>query len=312
MFSIIYNENIISAKPFLKWAGGKKQLLPEIINRLPESILTSKTIEYYFEPFVGAGAVFFYLMSNFHIKNAYISDINKELILVYNVIKNDPNDLINFLKELETKFLKLNTTDRKEFYLDIRQKFNNQLTITYPNDYTNYNIYRAAYIIFMNKTGFNGLFRLNKKGEFNVPFGKYKNPKICDENNILNVHKLLKDVTIKNTSYLDSEKFINENSFVYLDPPYRPLTKSANFTSYTSNDFNDKQQIELGEYYKRINDKHAKVMLSNSDPKNVDLNDNFFDSLYSDFNIDRVQARRNINSNAKKRGQINELIIRNY
>ncbi|WP_409199013.1 DNA adenine methylase [Methanobrevibacter acididurans] len=296
----------------MKWAGGKKQLLPEIVKRLPESILDSGEIEYYFEPFVGAGAVFFYLMCNFNIKNAYISDINKELILVYNVIQKDPEKLISILHELEDEFLKLDTPNRKKYYLNLRSEFNKQLETFDFNNYNDENILRASKTIFMNKTGFNGLFRLNRKGEFNVPFGKYKNPTICDEENIINDHNILKNVNIKNASYLDCEELINNESLVYLDPPYRPLNKSSSFTNYTGNEFKDKEQIELSEFYKRINKKDAKIILSNSDPKNTDSEDNFFDDLYSDFNIERVNAKRSINSNAKKRGTITELLIKNY
>lgn len=308
----LYNDNIISAKPFLKWAGGKKQLIPEIEKRLPEEVLESDEIKYYFEPLIGAGAIFFYLMSNYHIKKAYISDINKELILTYNTIKKNPEELINQLKVLESEFIKLDTKKRKEYYLNIRKEFNTQLKTYNFNKYSDETITRASYTIFMNKTGFNGLFRLNKKGEFNVPVGRYKNPTICDEENILNVHEILKEVQIENKSYLESEKLITKDSLVYLDPPYRPLNKTANFTSYSENEFNDEQQLELGEYYKRISDKGAKAILSNSDPHNENPEDDFFDILYDDFKIERVKAKRNINSNAKKRGAINEIIVTNY
>ena len=164
----------------------------------------------------------------------------------------------------------------------------------------------------MNKTCFNGIFRLNRKGEFNVPHGKYKNPTICDVENITNVHYLLEDVEIKNTSYLSSEELIDEESLVYLDPPYRPLSRTSNFTSYSDNDFNDQNQIELSKYFKRISDKGAYVILSNSDPHNEDINDNFFDDLYKEFIIERISAKRSINSRGDKRGPINELLIRNY
>ena len=164
----------------------------------------------------------------------------------------------------------------------------------------------------MNKTCFNGLFRLNKKGEFNVPHGRYKNPLICDKENITNVHYLLKNVEIRNDSYLASEEYIDNKSLVYLDPPYRPLSKTSNFTSYSSNDFNDEDQIELSNYYKRISNKGALAILSNSDPHNTDKNDNFFDELYKEFTIDRIEAKRSINSKGDKRGSITELLIRNY
>ncbi len=180
------------------------------------------------------------------------------------------------------------------------------------NTLDDHSVIRASYILFMNKTCFNGLFRLNKKGEFNVPHGKYKNPTICDVENISNVHHLLENVDIRNTTYLDSEVLIDDKSLVYLDPPYRPLSKTSSFTSYSNNDFNDDDQRELSEYFKRISNKGAYAILSNSDPHNQDENDNFFDELYEDYNIERISAKRSINSNGDKRGPINELLIRNY
>lgn len=302
----------INATPFLKWAGGKKQLLQVIERRLPKEILSSGEIEEYFEPFIGGGAVFFYLMSNYEVKHAYISDINKELILTYDVIKRDYKELIGLLKELKKEYMKYDTSGRKEMYLKIRKEFNEDLKSFDFDTYDESNIKRASYTIFMNKTGFNGLFRLNKKGEFNVPAGRYKNPNICDSENLKNVHKILKKTNIKCAPFLDSEDLISDKSFVYLDPPYRPLKGSSNFNNYYSDDFNDEEQIKLAEYYKRISNKGAKVMLSNSDPHNTDVNDNFFDDLYKDFKIERVKAKRSINSNAANRGAINELLIRNY
>lgn len=308
----LFNETVVKGKPFLKWVGGKRQLIPEIEKRFPSIIKESRTIDSYFEPFIGGGALFFYVMSNYHVKQAYISDINKELILTYNVIKKDDKKLIDYLKDMENDFLKLDVVERKEYYLNVRNEFNIQLKTHDFDKYSDETITRAAKTIFMNKTGFNGLFRLNKKGEFNVPVGRYKNPKICDEENIHNVHELLKNVTIKNKSYSYSEKYIDKGALVYLDPPYRPISKTASFTNYSDNEFNDEHQIELSKYYKRISDKGAYVLLSNSDPHNSDVNDDFFDLLYSDYHIDRVTAKRSINSKGNKRGPINELIIKNY
>lgn len=303
---------IIEAKPFLKWAGGKGQLIPEIEKRLPAEIKNTKTIDKYFEPFIGGGALFFHLMSNYNVKKSYISDINDELILVYKTIQNDSKKLIDVLFNLKEEFLPLDHKERKSFYLNIRNEFNKELSGFDFKNYSSDFIKRAAYIIFMNKTCFNGLFRVNKKGEFNVPFGKYKNPLIYDAENINAVSKILKNTTIISASYLESEELIDEKSFVYLDPPYRPITKSANFTSYSKFDFTDENQIELGQYYKRISDKGAKVLLSNSDPKNEDEKDNFFDDLYNEFIIDRVLAKRSINRDKNKRGPITEILVRNY
>jgi len=308
----LFNKKIIKATPFMKWVGGKRQLIPVIEENLPTDIKKTKTIENYFEPFIGGGALLFHLLSNYDVKRSYISDVNKELILTYQVIKKDHKGLIDNLKKLEEDYLNLDQTRRKEYYLDIRTKFNNDLDTFDFDIYDEESIKRASYTLFMNRTCFNGLFRLNKKGEFNVPHGRYRNPNICNEENITNVHYLLENVEIHNKSYLYSEQFIDEESLVYLDPPYRPLNKTSSFTSYSENDFNDDDQIDLSNYYKRIDQKGAKVMLSNSDPHNTDENDDFFDDLYKDFTIKRIDAKRSINSKADKRGPVNELLIKNY
>ncbi len=213
---------------------------------------------------------------------------------------------------MEEDYLKLNSENRKKYYNNIRSTFNNDLNSFDFSVYDEESIIRASYTLFMNKTCFNGLFRLNKKGEFNVPQGKYKNPKICDEENITEVHNVLKNVIIRNDSYLASEKYITENSLVYLDPPYRPISKTANFTSYSDSSFNDNDQIELSNYFSRISQKGAYVLLSNSDPHNENPDDDFFDDLYQNFTIERIMAKRSINSKGNKRGPINELLIRNY
>lgn len=306
------NNKIISAKPFLKWAGGKKQLIETIDSGLPKEIKKTGKINKYFEPFIGGGAIFFHLMSNYDVKESYIFDINRELILTYKVIKNNPNDLISLLKKISNEFIPKSQSERKDYYLNIRKEFNDEIPKFDFENYSEDYIKRAAYTIFMNKTCFNGLFRLNKKGEFNVPCGRYKNPLICDKENILNVSNILKNTYIYNSSYLDSEDLIDDKSLVYLDPPYRPISKTSNFNNYAGNEFNDESQIELGKYYKRISKKGAKAILSNSDPKNVDKNDNFFDDIYKDFNIERVYAKRSINSNGSKRGAITEILVRNY
>lgn len=308
----LHNRPKFEAKPFLKWAGGKTQLLNEIEAILPDIFTKSKKIDFYFEPFVGGGAVFFYLVSNYNIKEAFLYDINKELILTYNVIKNDPDGLINHLYCLQGKFLPEDQEGRKEFFMKIRKRFNEDLKEFNFENYNSKHILRASYTIFLNKTCFNGLFRLNKKGEFNVPMGRYKNPRICDENNINNVSKALKIAKIFNASFIESEKLINSKSLVYLDPPYRPLNKTSNFTSYSEFEFNDKEQIELAHYFDRITEIGAYGILSNSDPKNEDKNDNFFDDLYSTYNIRRIKAKRFINRDSKKRGVINEILVKNY
>jgi len=182
-------------------------------------------------------------------------------------------------------------------------------------DYENYNmewIERAKYLIFLNKTCFNGLFRQNSKGEFNVPFGRYKNPKICDRENIIEVHKALKDTRVFCNDFTESGKYIREGSFVYFDPPYRPLNKTSNFTSYSKDGFNDEDQKRLADFFEEQDKKGAYLLLSNSDPKNEDHDDDFFDNLYKNYYIERISAKRYINRDASKRGEINEIIVRNY
>ena len=299
-------------KPFLKWAGGKTQLLEDLQDHLPNEIKVSGEIEKYFEPFIGGGALFFYLVSHYHIKEAYLSDINKELILTYKAIKNNPNELIERLKGLSSSYIGKTVGEKKDFYYKIRDDFNKTLVNFDHENYSDEHIKRASQMIFLNKICFNGLFRVNKKGEFNVPCAYPENPLIYDENNILNVSKALENVKIVNASYLESEKFIDDKSLVYLDPPYRPLDRKSSFEGYSKFDFDDDSQIELADYFKRISEKGAKVLLSNSDSHNTDINDNFFDDLYSDFNIDRVEANRFINSKGDKRGPITEILVYNF
>ena len=303
---------ILQSKPFLKWAGGKTQLLKEIDSHLPQEIVDSNHIEKYFEPFVGGGAVFFHLKSYLNIDEIYLSDINKELILTYKVIKNHPKKLIKRLRYISEYYKSKNDEERKNYYYFVRNSFNNHLIGFDYEKYSSEHIKRASQMIFLNKTCFNGLFRVNSDDEFNVPMGRYKNPLICDEENILAVSHDLKKARIENASYLESEELIDESSFVYLDPPYRPLRRDTNFLGYSKGNFDDNCQRELGQFYKRISDKGAKVLLSNSDPKNTDSNDDFFDEIYQDFNIDRVYAKRYINSKGDKRGDISEILVSNY
>ena len=305
-----------NAKPFLKWAGGKKQVIDFIDKKLPTEIKSSGEIDTYVEPFLGGGAVFFYLSSQFKIKNVYLSDINKELILTFNVVKNKPKKLISELEPFEDDFLQLSPELRKEFYYDVRDKFNESLENFDYDNFSEEHIIRASQMIFLNRTCFNGLYRVNKSGKFNVPIGKYKNPLICDKENLLKVSNVLKKVNVFCGDYSESEEFIDENSFVYLDPPYLPIKKNS-FTSYNSDGFGVKEQIELSQFCKRIDDIGAKFILSNSDPKNYDPSCNFFEETYGNLNLkefghNRIKVRRSINSKGNKRGPIKELLIYNY
>ncbi len=230
-------ENSSYAKPFLKWAGGKKQLLMEFNERLPNHLKENGTINRYIEPFVGGGAMFFYLKKHYVVKESIILDINRELVMAYQVIKNDHKSLISLLEDIEKDHLEMDEEGRKNNYYKIRDVYNGEIN---GFDFINYNdewIIRTSYLIFMNKTCFNGLFRQNKKGEFNVPFGLYKNPKICDSNNIDLVNTALKDTEIICADFKDSEMHIRQGTFVYLDPPYRPLTTTSNFTNYSKDGF---------------------------------------------------------------------------
>ena len=301
----LFEKDRIECKPFIKWVGGKGQLLSEINKLYPVEL--GKNINKYAEIFLGGGAVLFDILSKYKLDEVYISDKNLELINTYKSIRDNVDILIKSLKEMEEQYIPLNNEDRKIYYYEKREEYNSLKINSEVN-----NIEKAILFIFLNKTCFNGLYRVNKKGKFNVPMGAYKKPKICDEENLKNVSLTLRNVKIVYADYRESEKFIDDKTFVYIDPPYRPLNITSSFTSYTENDFNDKEQIELAEYINVLNKKGAKIVISNSDPKNNDIDDNFFDKLYKNYNINRVKAARMLNSNASLRGAINELLITNY
>jgi DNA adenine methylase len=300
-FRYIYSSP--NAKPFLKWAGGKTQLLEDIsaiIKKLPD-------IKKYAEPFVGGGALLFNMLTSHDLEQVYISDVNPELVNVYTNVKNNVQQLIDKLEKIEKEFLKKDLENRKSFYLSQRQKFNNIKLNGKTAE-----LEKAVLFIFLNKTCFNGLYRVNRKGEFNVPIGSYLNLQICDKDNLLSVSKLLQNVEIVCGDYKESAKFIDKNTFVYFDPPYRPLSETSSFTSYTASSFNDANQKELAEYVSHLSENGAKILISNSDPKNYNPKDTFFDKLYSKYNIKRVLASRMINCNGKSRGQLTELLISNF
>ncbi len=300
------------AKPFLKWAGGKSQLLSKFEQYYPEE-LKSRKIQRYVEPFLGGGAVFFNIIDKYTINEAFLSDINEELILVYLVIQKNHFDLLNYLEEYEKKYSNVGETVREKFFYSTRDEFNNNLPMINFKRYSKNWINRAAQTIFLNKTCYNGLFRVNRKGHFNAPFGRYKKPKILDEENILAVSKKLQFANLLTRSFEESKRFINNNTFVYFDPPYRPISPTSSFTSYSKYEFAEKDQINLANFFIKIDkEKNAKLMLSNSDPTNVNPNDKFFEKHYNNYNIYRVYANRMINCNAEKRGQIKELLITNY
>lgn len=293
-------------RPFVKWAGGKAGLIPQITKYYPDSLKTGQ-IDKYIEPFVGGGAVLLDVLQKYEVKEAYAYDTNKDLVNAYNVIKTDVDELVKKLKKYEDEYLALEIEDRKEYYYDIRDEYNS--AEVKPGKLSTK---RAAEFIFLNRTCFNGLYRVNQSGDFNVPMGKYKNPTICDEENLRGLSKLLQNVEIICGDYHDTAELVDEKTFVYFDPPYRPLSITSGFTSYTKEDFNDEDQKQLALYYKKLDTKDAKLMLSNSNPKNVNENDTFFDDIYTGFTINELQANRMINSNSTKRGKISELLIINY
>jgi len=304
--------NTDKAKPFLKWAGGKNQLLGQFENYYPGELRKGK-IEIYIEPFIGGGAVFFELIQKYNIRSSYISDVNKNLILTYQVIQQQPDILLEFLEQYQKEYDNTAEEKRSHLFLSMRKHFNcQQFEINYKKFSDNW-IPRAAQLIFLNKTCFNGLFRLNSKGEFNVPFGKYKNPKIIDINNILSVSEVLQNTEILISDYKNCFDRADEKTFVYFDPPYRPVSRTASFTSYAGFIFTEREQIELADFFRKLDtEKHSKLMLSNSDPKNENPDDDFFEKIYNGYNLHRVHANRMINCKADKRGQINEIVITSY
>lgn len=294
-----------TARPFLKWAGGKSQLLKEIEHYYP---FADGSITKYAEPFVGGGAVLFDILSKFNLEAVYISDINADLINTYHIIRDNIDNLIDMLMVMQNEFLPISTEKRKEYYFAKRERFNTLKV----SDNESVNIEKAALMIFLNKTCFNGLFRVNRKGLFNVPMGAYKNPMICDEENLRAVSAKLQNVTIVCGDYQKAADFIDEKTFVYFDPPYRPISETSGFTAYNENLFNDQEQIALAEFVGEMQKKGAKIVVSNSDPKNANAEDNFFDNLYAAQKIKRVEAVRMINCNSDARGKIKELLISNF
>jgi len=295
----------------LKWAGGKGQLLEAFQNFYPKELSGGK-IENYCEPFVGGGAVFFDIVQKYPVKSALLCDNNEDLILTYLVIQKEVQTLIDQLDRLQDRYLKLNEEKRTAYYYKVREQFNQQKKSVNFNRFSMKWAERAAQIIFLNRTCFNGLFRFNSRGEFNVPQGRYKNPKILDAENLLKISKLLSIAEIQKADFREIKGRITENTFIYYDPPYRPLNQTSRFTAYSKNAFGDPEQIALAALFAELNQKGVKQMLSNSDPKNHNPEDHFFDELYSGFHISRVPARRSINSNGLKRKAINEIIVTSY
>ncbi len=293
-------------RPFVKWAGGKGSLIPQLNNFYPYE-LKNGIIERYIEPFVGGGAVLIDILQKYDIQEVYAFDINIDLINSYNVIKNNVEELITNLKQMETEYLQLGQEERKNYFYNMRDEYNN-----YELEENEQNIQRTAQFIYLNRTCFNGLYRVNKNGKFNVPVGSYKNPTICDEENLRQLSQLIQNVQFQYGDYSKSMDYVTENTFVYFDPPYRPLNVTSGFTSYTKENFNDDNQRELAIFYGELNERNAKLMLSNSNPKNINKEDTFFDNIYQGFNINQIQASRMINANSNGREKISEILVTNY
>ena len=296
------------AKPFIKWVGGKGQLLQQLEKQLPTDLHEEEFT--YIEPFVGGGAMLFYMLQNFmNIKQVVINDINRNLTEAYRVIKQEPEGLVYRLKQIEKQYLNITTEDgRKIFYLEMRRRFNEEVLSSLD---------KSAILIFLNRTCFNGLYRENSKGKFNVPFGRYANPTICNAEVIYTDSELLNrfDVQILNVDFKDTAKAIDKTglTFFYFDPPYRPLSATSSFNSYVKEDFNDDSQRELADFCRMLDRKeNVRWMLSNSDCSAKNPDDTFFEDIYDGFDIQRVFASRMVNANASKRGKLTELLIRNY
>jgi DNA adenine methylase len=299
-------------RPFLKWAGGKSQLLPEFARCLPGQALKKGAITRYVEPFIGGGAVFFSLVPRFPFTESVICDINEELVLTYRVIRTSLPRLAGELAALSSEYHALPGPGQEAYYYEVRDAFNRERETIGFGRYDARWIRRAAQIIFLNHTCYNGLFRVNRSGGFNVPFGRYRNPEILNYQNLEGAAALLSRTRILCGDFTRCMSAANEQTFVYLDPPYRPLNATSSFTSYSRGGFSEEDQKRLAAFFRELDRKGAYVMLSNSDPAGENPDDAFFDELYDGFTIRRVPARRMINCNGARRGMVSELLITNY
>ena len=294
----------LGAKPFLKWAGGKRQLIPTIQAVLPTSLRQEQDL-IYVEPFIGGGAVLFWLLQTYPtIRRAIINDINPDLVTAYRVVQQRPQELIQSLAAIQEYYCGLPSEEvRRTYFEAARAEFN-----TRPLE----ELRNTALLIFLNRTCFNGLYRVNSKGHFNVPFGRYDRPTICQPHTIMAASQLLARVTILEGDFAAVLAHAPANSFFYFDPPYKPLSKTAAFNAYATETFDAMSQQRLADVCRALDDQGQRWLLSNSDPQNTDASDSYFDDLYAGFTIRRIQAKRNINSKGNGRGKISELLISNY
>lgn len=289
----------MKAKPFVKWVGGKTQLIEQLEALLPADFDKWENVTY-IEPFVGGGAMLFYMLqTHSNIQSAVINDINPDLTTCYKVVRDNPSELVNSLMEIQKEYYSLQSEEaRKQFYLLMREEFNTKTLGTIRN---------TTLFFFLNRTCFNGLYRVNKAGLFNVPFGKYDTPTICDANTIYADSELLQNVEILTGDYQQTLTLAKDNTLFYFDPPYRPLNNTSSFNDYAKEAFNDLAQKRLKEFCDRVEEAGYKFMLSNSDCKDM-----FFDDLYLQYTIARVWAARSVNANPSKRGKLQEILVRNY
>lgn len=292
------------AKPFVKWVGGKTQLIEQLEALLPADFDERENVTY-IEPFVGGGAMLFYMLqAHPNIKSAIINDINSDLITCYRTVKNKPDELVASLSDIQKEYYSLNSEEaRKDMFLQVRDKYNTKALDDIEN---------STLFFFLNRTCFNGLYRVNKSNKFNVPFGKYTNPTICDASTIYADSELLQNVQILNGDFEDTFEYITDNTLFYFDPPYRPLSETSSFNDYTKEAFNDDAQRRLKLFCDKVHQRGCSFMLSNSDCLGKNEQDRFFDELYKAYQIDRVWASRNINSIASKRGKLTEILVHNY
>lgn len=292
-------------KPFLKWAGGKAQLIPDILALLEAR--SSGWREFtYIEPFVGAGAILFAVLDRFpNLSKVVINDVNPVLVNAYEILKSDPENLIAQLEGIQEEYYGLKDLEsQKNFFFETRDRFN----ALAPSD----KLPKTVLFLFLNKTCFNGLYRVNRQGLFNVPFGKYKKPSICNRENLIAVHQSLQKVEILQGDFSQTFDRAEGNTIFYFDPPYKPIKETSAFTAYVKESFDDGEQIRLKAFCDRVNESGHSFIVSNSDVTNFDPSDRFFDDLYQNYIIQRVKARRNINSKADERGEISELLISNF
>lgn len=297
---------LTSAHPFVKWVGGKRQLLPVLREMYPDGL--GDTITKYAEPFVGGGALLFDIIGTFDgIEQAYVSDVNVGLVTTYKTIRDDVPELIELLDGLQSEYLATDSEGMRAMYYRKRDEYNGMIA-----DAENDPVRLASLFVFLNRTGFNGLYRVNARGLSNVAWGKYANPTICDRENLLAASELLQKVRIENRDYRESRDFIDSKTFAYFDPPYRPVLNPSSPTIYTAKGFDDDDTVALSQFVRGLGSEGAYVAVSSSDPASIDPSDRFIDNLYPDGNILRVPARRAINCDGSKRGKVNEILITNY